>query len=347
MSDPKVTVLMAVRNGLPYLVEAIDSILRQTLVDFEFLIVDDCSSDGSTDLLKSYIDSRMRIIANSKHQGLSRSLNKGLDSSRGKYIARMDHDDISFSARLAKQSAYLDAHPEVDVVGGWARTLGGKKEYTWKYPLSHDEICSDFLFNSSLIHSSVMLRKITFDQLGLRYDPKTSRAQDYELWTRAAGKVRFANFGKVLLRYRIHGEQVGEKFGEEQQAVAAIVRARELKGLRLRPNKIELHLHNNAGNWKFPASRAGLQELESWFLKLRAENSKFKRYYEHAFDQTLENRWWAACRANALLGMEAWDLYSGSPLAQFSARGILEKAKFWIKCLIREWRFHRPRNSET
>lgn len=337
---------MAVHNGLPYLREAIDSILHQTFSDFKFLIVDDGSSDGSTDFLKAYRDPRMRIISNKKQRGLSRSLNDGLDESRGEYVARMDHDDLSLPSRLAKQSAYLDMHPEIDLVGTWARTMGPKPEQIWKYPLSDGEIRSEFLFNSVLIHGSVMLRRSSFDRLGLRYDPKVKRAQDYELWTRAAPKIRFANMGDVLLRYRIHVDQIGERYGKEQQDAAAVVRTRELKKLGLRPSTAELRLHNEVSSWLFPASGAELQGIQKWFLKLRGANNISKHYPMDGFDKVLEQYWWAACRSNVNMGLEAWRLYSKSPLAQQGKRGISERANFWIKCLLRELGWKRSARSK-
>src|SRR3972149_7024941 len=105
---PKISVVMAVYNGLPYLPQAMESILNQTLRDFEFIVVEDASLDDSLSVLRSYNDRRIRLIVNKKNLGLSRSLNKGLDAANGEYVARMDHDDISLPTRLAEQKAYLD-----------------------------------------------------------------------------------------------------------------------------------------------------------------------------------------------------------------------------------------------
>jgi len=117
MKEPKVTVLMPVYNGEKYLNEAIDSILGQTFKDFKFLIINDGSTDGTADILKSYKDSRIKVTNNEKNIGLTKSLNKGLKMAKSEYIARMDADDISLPTRLQKQVEFMDSHPKVGVCG--------------------------------------------------------------------------------------------------------------------------------------------------------------------------------------------------------------------------------------
>lgn len=333
---PKISVVMAVHNGMPFLSEAVDSILGQSFREFEFIVIDDASSDGSFRLLREIDDERVRTITNKKQLGLSRCLNKGLAAAKGKYIARMDHDDISLPGRLAAQLDYLEANPKIDVLGTWARTLGLRREQTWKYPTGDSEIRAEMLFNSVLVHSSVMLRRSSFAKYKLRYAPKVARAQDYELWRRAAKHLHFANLRKVLLRYRIHPQQVGHKHGRQQQAVAATVRAGQLNALGLRPSQAQVNLHNSISQWRFPASRAGLLEVESWLSTIRDANSKTRLYDPKVLDAVLERRWWAACRAAVSLGKPAWELYKGSSLASQGSRSATDKAVFWSKALLRE-----------
>ncbi len=335
---PKISVVMAVRNGMPFLSETVQSILDQSFRDFEFIVIDDASSDGSSKVLHEIKDDRVQMITNKKQLGLSRSLNKGLAAAKGKYIARMDHDDISLPGRLAAQSDYLESNPRIDVVGTWARTLGLHREQTWNYPTTDEEIRAEMLFSSVLVHSSVLLRRSTFAKYKLRYDPEVTRAQDYELWTRGAKHLRFANLGKVLLRYRIHPQQVGRNHGNQQQAVAAKIRARQLRALGWRPSQSQLNLHNLISQWSFPASRAGLLEVESWLLAIRFANEQTRGYDPKGLDAVLERRWWAACRAAINLGKPAWALYKGSNLASQSNRSATDKAVFWSKALLREGR---------
>lgn len=330
---------MAVHNGEPYLPRAIDSILGQRFREFEFLIIDDASSDNSPAIVSSYLDERVRIIRNRKQLGLSRSLNKGIEMAKGEYIARMDHDDISLPDRLQRQSSFLDTHEDIDVVGSWAQTLELKPK-TWRYPTSDEDIRSEFVFNSSLVHSSVMLRKATFDKHQLRYDEIVTRAQDYELWTRAAPQVRFANLGSVMVQYRVHSLQVGNVFGKEQQSVAERVRLREIERLGIKATVGELKLHHQVSRWILPQGRADLENLERWLLRLRAANQSSSAFPRPAFERALERRWWAACRANAGLGLKAWRIYANSRIAKATNRAVLDKLQFWLKTLLRElgWR---------
>lgn len=332
---PKISVVMAVRTGMPFLSEAVESILNQSFQDFEFIVIDDASSDGSSKFLSEIRDKRVRVITNRKQLGLSRSLNKGLAVAQGKYVARMDHDDLSLPGRLEAQFYFLETNPRIDVLGTWSRTLGLPREQTWNYPTSDVEIRAEMLFSSVLVHSSVMFRRSTFVKNKLRYDPKVARAQDYELWTRGSEHLRFANLGKIFLRYRVHPQQVGRKHGGQQQTVAAKVRLRQLKGLGLRPSPTEIRLHNSISQWRFPSSRAELLEVETWLLEVRAANKQTHRYDLKGLDAVLERRWWAACRAAVNLGKPAWNLYKDSGLASQGNRSAADKAVFWSKAVLR------------
>lgn len=327
---------MAVHNGMPYLTEALESIFAQTFKDFEFIVVDDASSDRSALVLHSVRDGRLRLIRNKKQLGLSRSLNKGLTIAKGKYVARMDADDISLSKRLAAQYSFLETHPSIDVLGTWTKTLGLRSEQVWRYSTKDAEIRAEMLFNSVLVHSSVMLRRSTFAKYKLRYDLNAARAQDYELWARAAACLHFANLGTVLHRYRIHARQVGKQHGALQQIVASRVRVRQLRALGLQSNKSQLRFHNSISQWRFPSSRAGLLDVEHWLLALSDANKHSKIYSRRALASVLERRWWTACRAAVNLGRVAWNIYIRSPLAFWGKRSNKDKVVFWAKTLMRE-----------
>ena len=122
--DPKVTVLMSVYNGERFLREAVECILNQTFRDFEFLIINDGSTDGTRDIILSYKDSRIRLVNNKDNVGLTKSLNKGLAMSSGELVARQDSDDISSLHRLAQQVNFLDSHPEVVAIGSQIKAIG-------------------------------------------------------------------------------------------------------------------------------------------------------------------------------------------------------------------------------
>jgi len=204
MSAPLVTVLMPVYNGERDLQKAVDSILGQTFRDFEFLIINDGSRDGSGDLLNSLSDARIRVVHQENH-GLAATLNIGLALSRGRYIARQDQDDLSRPERLASQVAYLEANPECALLGTAAEIWVGDEptERAHDHPTSHAELAFLLLFNNPFVHSSVMFRKDAVQSIGgYSTDPARQPPEDFELWSRMARHFRVANLPDRLLVYR-------------------------------------------------------------------------------------------------------------------------------------------------
>ena len=228
---PKVSVIMPAYNAEKYIKEAIDSILAQTFGDFEFIIINDCSKDATEEIILSYLDPRIVYIKNEKNLRVARTLNKGLAVARGEYIARMDADDISLPERFQKQVDYLDAHPEIAVLGtnvelfdengpictGWSATDPAQMKV-------------DLLFSCGLAHPSVMMRRNVIAQLG-GYDPAYEGLEDYQLWCRVAEKYGVTTLPDLLLRYRIHGGQVTKNPSPEH--LSRIQRLKEWQLLQL------------------------------------------------------------------------------------------------------------------
>jgi len=218
---PKVSVVMAVHNGERYLKESIESILTQTFADFEFLIVDDGSTDSTGNILVRYADrdARIRLITNEDNIGLTKSLNKGIGLARGDYIARMDADDISLLERLGKQADYLDAHPDVGVLGAAVQLLdsSGKVGDTWTFPEEHGFLkWSLCFFYNPIVHPTVMVRRKILRQAG-GYNEEMAVSQDYDLWCRLIHLTRFGNLQKVLLLLRKHESNITHLRFEEQR----------------------------------------------------------------------------------------------------------------------------------
>jgi len=204
MSNPKVTVLMPVYNAEKYVGEAIESILNQTFKDFEFLIINDGSTDKSLDVINSYSDPRIRVVNNETNLGLSPTLNKGIDLSNGEYIARMDADDISLPTRLLKQSVHMDKHPEIGICGTWIEGFGNPLLCgIWKTQKNHDELLCNLMYGSSFAHPSVILRKsILIKYQSIRYEDFYTPCEDYRLWYSLLKVTKGANLQEVLLCYR-------------------------------------------------------------------------------------------------------------------------------------------------
>jgi hypothetical protein len=212
---PLVTVLMAVHNGGPFLRESIESILGQTFTDFEFLIVDDGSSDGSRDVVRSYDDPRIRLIVNENNCGLPASLNRGLAQARGAYIARQDADDISEPYRLARQIDYLQRHHNIALLGTAYTKIdeSGKAIGHREMPLQHTRIRWCLLFFCPFAHTSVMFRhNAVLDRVGM-YDESFSYAQDYDFWWRIADQFAVSNLKLPEVRVRISSSSMTATYG--------------------------------------------------------------------------------------------------------------------------------------
>jgi glycosyltransferase involved in cell wall biosynthesis len=208
-SHPKITVIMPVYNGEPYLDEAINSILIQTFTDFEFLIIDDGSTDRSLEIIQRYQDSRIKLIRNPINKGLVDSLNLGLSLAKGEYIARMDCDDISKADRLEKQVRFLIEHPDIGVIGSCIDIIDNNSKIiqTWIYPAESELIKWELFFHCPFAHPSIMFGKKLVKQVN-GYSNKYPHAEDYELWWRLYDLTNFSNLSESLLLYRVHDKNV-------------------------------------------------------------------------------------------------------------------------------------------
>jgi len=209
---PTISVIMSVYNGEKYLREAINSILSQDFSDFEFIIIDDGSTDKSLEIIKSFVDNRIKITSR-ENRGLIDSLNEAISLATGKYIARMDADDVCLPNRFSYQlKAFDDA--EVALVGSWATKINeaGEEIGVMSYPpIEYQKIKSFFIKHNPFIHSSVMIKKEVFDTVGV-YNSKYKHAEDYELWSRVLKKFKAVNIPEPLIKYRINNSGVTKKY---------------------------------------------------------------------------------------------------------------------------------------
>jgi len=195
---------MPVYNAAKYLDETINSILNQTYNDFEFLIIDDGSTDNSLAILNSYKDPRIIVHKNEMNNGYVKTLNKLIDLSRGEYIARQDNDDISLPDRIEKQVLFLNKNKDVGVCGTNAFIFGKNKKIS-RMPITDDEIKAYMIINNPMIHSTIMYRKSIFDVWNInKYNEDLCPAEDYAMWFEISKKTKLANLPQPLLKYRWH-----------------------------------------------------------------------------------------------------------------------------------------------
>jgi glycosyltransferase involved in cell wall biosynthesis len=238
-SNP-VSVLMSVHNEDDFLVRAIDSILNQTFRNFEFIIIDDGSTNERTQaILRSIRDERVLLVRNEKNIGLTRCLNRGLELAHRKYVARMDADDVSDPKRLECQLRFMEAHPDVGILGASARVIdhAGREGHAERMPTSDLCIRWACLTSNPFSHSTVMLRKDVLERCRLKYDESFVAGQDYDLWTRALEQTKGANLDRILLSQRIHEKSVSVALSDVQEAsymqIASRTISRNLPGFQI------------------------------------------------------------------------------------------------------------------
>lgn len=209
---PLISVIMPVYNAEKYVGSAIESILKQTFTDFEFLIFNDGSTDNSKQVIERFKDPRIKLYDYTANYGYVSHLNRGIELATGKYIARMDADDISVPNRFQTQVSYLERHPHVGLCGAWILQFEGADEpgtrVLYKYPFDHDEICVKLLRHNSFAHPVVMMRRSVLMEHELRYEPGFMPSEDARLWSIMRRYTRLHNIQKVLLHYRKHNNQI-------------------------------------------------------------------------------------------------------------------------------------------
>ena len=228
VTKPLISVLMPVFNGEEFLAPSIESILRQTYENFEFIIFDDGSTDNTAKIVRKYqkIDRRIIFISR-ENKGISKSLNEGIDLSSGDWIARMDSDDISLPDRFERQLNKLNI-TGADICGSWVECFGGSTRALRTYPEDDSAIKTGLLFGCMFAHHTVMARASLMKQF--KYDSSWDKSEDYELWTRMAlSDAKMTNISAVLLKYRVHVQQISKASSDRQRLLTQNIRRKYWK----------------------------------------------------------------------------------------------------------------------
>jgi len=204
----KLAVLMPTYNAADYLNESIDSILKQTFVNFDLYVYDDCSTDNTAELISEYKDSRLFYRKNKENCGIAKTLNKGLEDllPQYEYIARMDADDWAYPERFQKQLKFLVKNQDIVLCGTqgyWLKDINQNPVSGWEYPINNEYIKCYLLFTASFGHSSVIFRSDCIIKYNLRYDETITTCEDWDLWIRIAKFGVVANLPEYLMKYRI------------------------------------------------------------------------------------------------------------------------------------------------
>lgn len=281
----KISVLMSVYNMAAYIEEAICSILTQTYSDFELLIIDDGSTDGTLDIIRKFDDTRIKVIAHSVNLGLITSLNQGIECCTGEYIARMDGDDIALRHRFERQVEFMDTHPDYGVCGSQVYMLGLDRVTT--KPINHEEIRCWQLFHCTIVHPTVMIRRSVLMNHGIRYQDYP-HAEDYEIWNRLAAVTHLFNLPEVLLMYRQHPDQISNIHPQVQLVQSERIRRDQLRLLGIDPTAEEYQIHLDFCHFRIRVHEpAHYYQCLAWAHKILEGNLCTQRYHHETLNSVL------------------------------------------------------------
>ena len=333
-NNPLISVVMSVYNGQTYLREAIDSVLNQTYFNFEFIIINDGSCDESLSIINSYQDSRIVLIDNGLNKGLIYSLNKGLEIAKGKYIARMDADDVCYKDRFEKQVLFLDSHLSVGVLGSNYLSFSESRSRKLKSIQHSAQIKTYLLFTATMCHPTLMIRKNILDSNHLKYSETAKYVEDFDLWTRLVLKTDFFNLNEYLLKYRDHQSQVSRSFASIQMQNSDIVREKYLRNLGFQFNQEELDTHHFISSNKMIISKNRLINIESWLSNLVLQNKSNNVIDLDEFNEVIFKLWLDCC-GNTNLGLWSYFRFQKSNLKSLSKTQHTFQFKLIVKCLVR------------
>ena len=244
MKKPLVSVILPVYNSDKYIDSAVKSILNQTFTDFEFIIIDDASTDGTSEILKRISDQRVRIITNFVNLGNYPSRNIGIRSSSGEFICVMDADDLALPYRLERQIYFMLNNPDVGICSTWFRRFGLGKNIPINYPSNEEWLKIRFIENNYCLHPGLCIQRSLFSrEESVLYNEHYCYASDYDLVSRNFKHFRICNIPEILMEYRIHPAQITSSKFAEQQQYADIIRINYLQNLGLTLNDEEKTIH--------------------------------------------------------------------------------------------------------
>ncbi len=292
MTKSLISVVMSNYNtDESYLRASIESILNQTYKNFEFIIVDDCSTDNSVNVIESYTDKRIKLIKNKENMGLTKSLNIAIKSAKGEFIARMDADDISLPQRFEKQVEFLTHNPEFIACGTAIKIIGGQKEgKIIRRTIPDIETFRIYLLFGNypnIAHPTAMFNHSLLKKHNIEYDEKYLLAQDYKMWVNCSKYAPCYNLDDVLLQYRIHNKAVSTEKQQLQKDIVTQIIVEQLQSLKMSCDYEILETHRD---FMFERKSYDLQ-FKKWIKKLISQNKIHKTYNGHKLETILWRRW--------------------------------------------------------
>ncbi|MEK6784302.1 MAG: glycosyltransferase family A protein [Nitrospirota bacterium] len=338
VTQPSVSVVIPVYNGVRFIQESINSVLTQTIADIEIIVVDDGSTDGTTEVVLGYTDARVRLVRLTQNCGPAEARNAGIRQAMGKYIAMLDADDIAEPTRFAEQIEAMEQDKELVCLGCWGTVINGNSRPTGK--VLQMQPCSDalgvlLLFRNQIMGSSVMFRRQTFPEVSY---PNIPMAEDYSFIAAMSKLGKVGNIPKFLMRVRRDGTSLTYAKQELMTECVGQILKQQLEGFGVNPSIRELQVHQHIGRLIMRSSISLLEECDSWLHKLIQNNEVIHRFEPNTFRSVASKEWFELCKHASPAGFVAWRRYWRSDLSRVWQPSTLQCVRFLAKCAVRHRR---------
>lgn len=274
MTTPLISVIIPVYNLEPYIDSCIKSILNQTYTNLEIIIIDDASTDGTHRHLAQHNDKRIRLYRNDINLGLAASVNDAIRKANGKYLARMDGDDLADLTRFEKQVTFLEEHAELDIVGTAMKSFG-YSNFLHHFPTTHAACKCQLLFNVCFGHPSVLMRKSIFSEEANFYNEELRQySEEYELWCRLVDKFKFANLAEPLIKYRTFSSLIKNEADSKRIKNSFLIRKNFLNAQLGVNNDLNFKIHDDISNLRLAHSENEIETWIQWLKKIESLNEQ-------------------------------------------------------------------------
>ncbi|OGS70082.1 MAG: hypothetical protein A3G95_01055 [Flavobacteria bacterium RIFCSPLOWO2_12_FULL_31_7] len=329
----KLTVIMPVYNGEKYLKEAVDSVLNQTFADFDLLILNDNSSDGTASILEEYAqkDARVVVVTKTSNEGPANLRNEGIDKANTPLIALLDADDIALPTRFEKQIHVLEANEDLALCGTWFTIFGDKKEKVIKHAVEHEDLKVQFLHSCGLGNSTVMFKKSAIKNL--RFEHEYVPAEDYGLWIEFISNSKFYNLPESLVRYRWHPGNISQTKEENLRIAEIAIKKRQLTRLGIDQNSENAIYYVNAVCLKRKQSFEDIKKTISASYELLEKNRNLNFYCQNIFQKHIDRGIVRTIRNAKKYNMDYFK-YIKNESGYFSKIKFLDKIVLFFKCLF-------------
>ncbi len=343
MSNPTLTVAMPVYNGEKYLTESISSVLNQTFNDFEFIIINDGSTDTSVEIIKTYKDPRIVFIDNEQNKGIPFCRNLSLEKARGEFLAWTDCDDVNEPTRFEEQINFLERNTEMGICGSFMRHFG-KREFIFSGYTNSELVKATLFFKPSIPNPTVMFRLSKIREHHLRYDHNLPIAEDYDFVFRCSLLFPVININKILYHHRASETSIMAKYKSqakesESNNIYRIVNEKILNTIGIVPSNTELKLHRSISSGQLFKEINEYKQAYQWLVLLKKQNKENGLYLEKAFETVVADQFYFISKKASQLGLSVFFFYINHSRKTFRFASISKVFKLFARCLIKYNKF--------